>query len=217
LSRNDQAPFTKSINGHSYAVTPRFEYRLQGLVVSLSETSSWTNITHAKAGDFFNTNDICVVWGKNATALNLRAFDFWSGDWTCYVQTRSTEAWNEFDQDALSNTHVLPSTSEVRSALSKVRIGDVIEATGLLVDYSTDGNPKRTTSTVRTDRGNGACEVMYVTEFKIVKRPNQKLVRASQISGVIALLSGLNCLLAFFVLPFVRREYADTENRSEAE
>ncbi len=205
LAERDLKTFTKSINGHTYSVSPKFRYRLRGLVVSLSETSSLTNITHAKAGDYFNTNDLCVIWGSNAKSLNLRDFDFWNGDWTCYVQTDSSEAWSAFDQDGLSNTHVLPSTPEIRRALARVRIGDQIEATGQLVDYSTDSGPLRTTSTVRTDRGNGACEVMYVEDFKILKRPNQKWFKTAQVSGALSLLSGLVALIAFFVLPFLRK------------
>lgn len=205
LNLSDASPFTTRLQGHRYNVTPRFAYQLRGIVVSLSETSSWKNITHAKAGDLFNTNDICVIWGSNAETLNLRDFDFWSGDWTCYVRTNSSEAWRAFDPNALSNTHVLPSTPEVRKALARVRVGDHIEATGRLVDYSTDGGPIRKSSVVRTDRENGACEVMYVSDFKILKRPNQVTYKLSRVSGALAALSCLIALAAFFILPFVRK------------
>ncbi|MGZ5479021.1 MAG: hypothetical protein ACXWGZ_05470, partial [Candidatus Aminicenantales bacterium] len=41
------------------------------------------------------------------------------------------------------------------------------------VSYGVKGAPyARRSSTLRTDRGNGACEVVYVTEFEILREAN---------------------------------------------
>jgi hypothetical protein len=39
------------------------------------------------------------------------------------------------------------------------------------VDYSTDGHPPRNTSLVRTDTGNGACEIIYAQSARFLARP----------------------------------------------
>ena len=55
----------------------------------------------------------------------------------------------------------------------KVRPGDQIYFKGYLVNYSQPANQFfRGTSTVRDDTGNGACETVFVTDFKILKRAN---------------------------------------------
>ena len=38
---------------------------------------------------------------------------------------------------------------------------------GKLVNYSHDGLPARKSSLVRSDTGNGACEILYVTGFEV--------------------------------------------------
>jgi hypothetical protein len=44
----------------------------------------------------------------------------------------------------------------------------------MLVDYSPKSNPRwvRRTSLNRKDTGNGACEVVFVEDFKIIKQGN---------------------------------------------
>ncbi len=59
-----------------------------------------------------------------------------------------------------------------------IRIGDQIRMRGLLVDYtvSSDGSEvfTRRTSLTRTDTGNGACEILYVTDVHVL-RPGNRL------------------------------------------
>ena len=62
---------------------------------------------------------------------------------------------------------------------------------GWLVSYGVKGAPyARGSSTVRNDRGNGACEVVYVTEFEILREANpvwRSLYRLSLVLGGLAL------------------------------
>jgi hypothetical protein len=54
-----------------------------------------------------------------------------------------------------------------------VRRGDQIRVRGWLASYERPGTPfRRGTSTTRDDRGNGACETVYVTEFEILRPGN---------------------------------------------
>jgi hypothetical protein len=50
-----------------------------------------------------------------------------------------------------------------------VRIGDQIRVHGWLAKYSNDQGFSRDTSITRDDRGNGACETIYVREFSILQ------------------------------------------------
>ena len=205
LAADQSLSFSENLNEHAYAITPRFSYHLTGLVVSLSDAMGWQNITHKSAGDFLNTHDLCVIWGTNAETLDLSKFTFTHGDWTCYVSTSDTAAWSQFKMDALANNHVLPSTPEIAAQFRSVRIGDQIEIDGRLVDYSIDGRPPRISSIVRTDTGNGACEIIYVTSFKFLARHHAPLYFLSHVATVTALASLLALLASVFVLPFMRR------------
>lgn len=189
-------------NGHHYDLRPKFRYRLQGVIVSMSDTSSWQNITHAGANDFINSNDLCVVWGENAASLDLQKFDFSNGDWTCYLYTKSREAFETFDMNALSNNHIVPSSNAVAKAVGRSRIGDHVEMDGYLVDYSIDGHDARHTSVSRDDTGNGACEVVYAETFRLLKRPNAFLHKTADVAKWLAVASFLVGFFAMFLMPF---------------
>lgn len=205
LKPGQETTLVVPLRGHQYSIKPRFNYRLTGLVVSMSDAMGWSNITHKANGDFLNTHDLCVVWGANAETLDLSRFHFSHGDWTCYVETSSSEEWAKFKMDGLSNNHVLPSTPEIEALFRDVRIGDEIEVEGLLVDYSVDGRGSRTTSIVRTDTGNGACEIIYVTGFRFLARHHETLYRLSRLAMNVGVFSLMLLGFALFVLPFLRR------------
>ncbi len=203
LAEGEDTTLITEIEGHHYSIKPRFHYHLTGMVVETSDAMGWKNITHKAVGDYLNTNDLCVVWGANAETLDLSKFTFSHGDWTCYVSTKSGEAWAQFKMDALSNNHVLPTTPELARTFASVRIGDQVEINGDLVDYSTDGQPPRQTSTVRTDTGNGACEIIYVTDFRFLKRHHEFLYRLAHLALDLMVLSLVVLGTALFILPFL--------------
>jgi hypothetical protein len=165
-------PFDVEVKGHRYQIQPVFDYELWGLIVEDHNSFSWIDTSHQQWGDFLNTKDICVIWGKNVTNPYLKDFKFSHGDWTCYVKTSSSEAWSTFKLDQLSNNHLLPGNSGIESEIKSARIGDEIHLKGQLVNYSINHGPQRRTSIKRDDKENGACEIIYVNDFQIVNRHN---------------------------------------------
>ena len=69
-----------------------------------------------------------------------------------------------------SNNHLVPSDSKIRSKIKKIRTGDHIKIKGYLVSIDgldEDGNTFYWDSSIsRDDTGDGACEVIYVTDVK---------------------------------------------------
>ncbi|PIS10521.1 MAG: hypothetical protein COT73_08880 [Bdellovibrio sp. CG10_big_fil_rev_8_21_14_0_10_47_8] len=195
-----KAPFLAFVEGQRYRITPKAEYRLRGLVVATHD-SAFMDITHAAAKDFINTHDICVLWGDNATSPYLRDMKFTHGDWTCYFQTQSQEAWKSFSKSKISNNHLLPSNAEIEKVIASARIGDQIELAGSLVDYTMPEGGVRKTSLSRDDVENGACEIIYVTQAKILSRgsPFWYGVRTACQVAAAMVIAGL--LFSVFILP----------------
>ncbi len=79
------------------------------------------------------------LWSTRASDLDLR-----------YIATHS------------ANVHLLPATDNLRRALEALDAGDRVRLRGLLVDVVRKGGARIRTSTVRTDTGAGACEVLWV-------------------------------------------------------
>jgi hypothetical protein len=166
-------PFDVTRKGITYTVTPLFNYELWGLVVSYHHSASFVDISHRQWKDFINTKDICVLWGRNVETGVYERMSFKNRDFTCFYRYPDAETGRLFTENALSNNHILPADPLVADAVIKARTGDQVHFKGWLVSYGIKGTPyARRSSTVRTDRGNGACEVVYVTEFQILRAAN---------------------------------------------
>lgn len=187
---------TKEISGEVYRIQPRFSYRISGLVVEEHDSQSWLDISHASWRDHLNTRDLCLLWGANAKSSYLSQWHFSHGDWTCFVETRSAAAWAAFNQDQISNNHILPASAEIAEAIENIQIGDQIELIGRLANYNINGGPSRSSSVVRTDRGNGACEVIYVTGVSVLKR-NARAWRICRLLGKFLIVAGIIAMFGF--------------------
>jgi hypothetical protein len=61
----------------------------------------------------------------------------------------------------------------VAATIMRARKGDQVHLKGWLVSYGQKGTPyRRMTSTTRNDRGNGACETIFINEFEILREAN---------------------------------------------
>lgn len=190
-------PFQATVNKNTYTVEPKFEYEIYGLVVSYNLHDGEFG-AHRRWGDHINVADICVVWQDTAFSEHLTELDFWNGEFTCNVKTYSDEAWATFKWNQLSNNHLITDSAVVRDQIGKVAIGDQIKISGWLASYTYPNGGTRGTSTTREDTGNGACETIYVNDFRILSHytsPWRWLMYGSL--GVLAI-----CIIIYFRQPF---------------
>lgn len=61
-----------------------------------------------------------------------------------------------------TNMHLIPADDTVRQALDRMRVGEIIELDGYLVQVKAADGWSWRSSLSRTDRGAGACELMWV-------------------------------------------------------
>jgi hypothetical protein len=82
----------------------------------------------------------------------------------CYRPKRSDFAIPMADVNAQSaNMHLIPASPEVERSLRAVDEGDIIELRGYLVEVTAADGWHWRSSLTRTDSGQGACELMWVT------------------------------------------------------
>jgi hypothetical protein len=163
----ERAPFEFEYRGHRVRVRPVAEYELRGVVVSSNDITSIADIYHDKTS--VDTKDLCVVWGSNLESGQLARVEFESGPWTCYYRYPDGV---RFRGSEISNNHLVTDRDDLRAALDDIRVGDQIRVRGALVDYQLDDWDDfwRRTSRVRTDAGNGACEVFFFDEIEVLER-----------------------------------------------
>lgn len=165
----DKSAFTTTYNDAAFEIIPQYNYELYGLVVSYrlhDSESGW--MLHALNEDHINVADYCVVWGQSANPAILQDFNFSNGQFTCQYSTRSHEAWQAFNNNQLSNNHLLAIDEAIRDRIDEINIGDQIHIKGWLSHYKNPAGFERGTSTTRTDSGNGACETILVNEINII-------------------------------------------------
>lgn len=161
-------PFTAKVNEKVYEIYPQYDYAISGLVVSYRHHDG-DAMLHRAWNDHLNMADVCVVWGKNTTDIDLNDFEFRNAQFTCFIQAHDPVNWQSFDMTQISNNHLISDNPLVREKIQDLRIGDQIHIQGWLASYGQDGRINRGTSTVRTDMGNGACETIYVKHFQVLQ------------------------------------------------
>jgi hypothetical protein len=98
----------------------------------------------------------------------------------------------------LSNNHLISGDDFIRRQVRKIRIGDQVRVRGYLAGYSSPGVGKRGTSTTRTDTGDGACETIFVEQFRILE-PATSPWRISMWLSLVVMVVGL---IAHFRRPY---------------
>lgn len=190
-----------SVDGIAYRIQPRYSYDMSALVVSLHDSDTWWDYAHKSWNDNINLMDLCVVWGESAKNGAYQGISFSNNQWECHWSTRSQKAWQAFDQTEVANNHMVTDDPAVAKALRAVRIGDQIRVQGYLVDYTTYVNGremgKRISSEVRTDTGNGACEVLYIESLELLDSAGRRWRIGLNIALAILALS----VIAWMFLP----------------
>lgn len=201
--------FTTRVNDESYLVRPRFDYELNGVIVSYHNADDFSDIWHHRSWkDFINLRDLCVVWGDNIESGVYLDMGFHNDSWSCWFSWPTREVGRRFSKTQLSNNHLLIDDEAIKARLMASEPGDQIRLRGMLAEYS---NPSsgffRSTSTTRTDTGNGACETIYLTDFEIVRKANPELRWYYAIAKWTAILSLAGIAILFVLAPF-RSRYA---------
>jgi len=189
-------PFQVTRKKVTYIVTPLFHYELAGLVVSQHRSDSLLDISHRRWRDHLNIKDLCVVWGRNIRSGVYREMKFWNRDFTCMCRFPDGDIAALFSGSHLSNNHILCADDKMSRRILNTRPGDQVYFKGYLASYSQPANQFfRGSSTVRDDTGNGACETVFVTEFRVLKRAN----RGWRAVKPLALLGGAAFLVALLL------------------
>ncbi len=196
-----QRAFTTIIKGYTYTLTPKATYDISGLVVSQHSGDALLNMYHK--ADPGNIKDVCVVWGEDITNGSYRKVSFSSEEFTCYYGWSGVVS-PPFNPEKVSNNHLIPANNDIDAQIRAIHIGDQIRMKGLLVDYKvTKGGQDiftRRTSLTRKDTGNGACEILYVTDLSVVVTGNHLQADA----GRYVWYTSLGLFVALGVVWFVR-------------
>jgi hypothetical protein len=115
--------------------------------------------------------DIALGWGAMSDSRVLAHFEVSQGERFFYWRTEHAPVPRATIERYTTNVHAIPATPEIERRLRMVRAHDVVHLSGLLVNaYRPADGYRWKTSIVRDDTGDGACEIVYITDLEIAPR-----------------------------------------------
>lgn len=155
--------------GYDTTVLYKYTYDIEGLVVHTKDYIS------LKFDDTLSPRDFAIAWG-NVAALNKDIDFHWSQtNRFAYCRVDSATDMGRIGGDKaldrqLSNNHIISANDDVKRKIWLVKRGDHIRMKGYLVTVTAKNDKGESfywnSSTSRTDTGDGACEVIYVTDIE---------------------------------------------------
>ena len=123
---------------------------------------------HFDAGVDLATVDLGVGWGPLSDSAIIDQLQFSQMGRFFYWQPRRADFPLSFATliSHLTQMHIIPATSDIESKLKRVRPGQIVTASGYLVDVRSSGGFVWNTSLTRHFTGDGACEVFWVEQLK---------------------------------------------------
>ena len=108
--------------------------------------------------------DFALGWGRMADPDIASQFSIrQSGRWYYWRTDRLPIPRREVETSS-ANMHLIPATDRVREALDRTDTGSTLRLRGFLVEARGEDGWHWRSSMTREDTGNGACEVILVTE-----------------------------------------------------
>jgi len=143
--------------------TVKAKYKLSGVLVS---TQSYRTGFMDKLAPY----DFATCWGKTPEMFPYLKFKQFARFCKFNYKMDAPVDLN-YVLFHMSNNHMIPSTLNIRRALKVAKKKELVEIEGYLVYVTATtknkGTVKWNSSTSRTDKGNGACEIIYVTRLRL--------------------------------------------------
>lgn len=137
-------------------LTPLARFEVDGIVVGVERY--WLD-----GGARYSPVDIGLAWGLAAEPDMFRVLNYSQSGRFLWWRTAGPLPITQEELDAsIANIHTLPASGAVRRQLTRLDPGDRVLLEGWLVSLNAPGGYVWRSSLVRTDTGNGACELMFV-------------------------------------------------------
>lgn len=150
------------IHHGAWTLIPRAHYDIKGRVLAhVRYTDDWWKD--------LAPIDVSLGWKDMSDNATLDSLTFNEHDRRLYIDEPKGAGYTDYYwmMTEASNNHLIPDDSNVESQLRAIRVGNVVELEGELVDVIEPDGSIEHTSMVRNDDGDNACEILLVRRVKI--------------------------------------------------
>lgn len=168
VQKNAEGYVIKYISGTPISISYVASYHIYGAVISTYDYYEY-NLQNT-----LSPIDVALAWGKMADPENYSKIQWQSkSNRFLYHRIIDNSLLNDMTKSYIdlhfSNNHLIASSEEIKKLIKQIKVGDYISIEGYLVNvtYKKDNNYTYywNSSTNRYDDGDGACEVIYVTNI----------------------------------------------------
>lgn len=174
LQESIQDPKTFSYKG--YEITELARFRADAVVLSKAAYSA----TSSEHRGVLAPYDFAIGWGPMSNPRVLQNFSYFQKNRFFYYATYQdfSQESDRLNADAhIANVHLIPASEDIASALGKIEPRDIVLLEGSLIEVQLKGQSVWKSSLSRTDVGDGACELLFVTRVAWTTQPaDTKLV-----------------------------------------
>ena len=164
-------PRTFQVKGYELHELARF--RANAVLLSKAAYNSAGGDEHRRA---LSPYDFAIGWGPMSNPAVLKNFTYYQRNrfffYAAFVDfldqtTRLHTDWH------VANVHLIPASEAVAEALSQVQPRDLVSLEGSLVEVKLHQQTVWKSSLSRTDTGDGACELLFLTNLSWTSHPRQ--------------------------------------------
>jgi hypothetical protein len=151
-----------TIRHGAWKLIPRAHYDIKGRVLQhVTYTDDWWKD--------LAPIDVSLGWQDMSDNATLAGFAFNEHDRTLYTEEPHGPGYTDYYwmMTETSNNHLIPEDAAIEEQLRAIRVGNVVELEGELVDVIEPDGTVEHTSMVRNDDGDHACEILLVRRVKI--------------------------------------------------
>lgn len=144
-----------------YIITRRAEFEIRARVLS-------TERYYLRREADLSPLDLALGWGPMSDQAVLDQMTIsQSGRWYRTRYDYPAPIPEQLLISHSSNMHMIPANSSIERRLKKLRVGEIVELQGYLVDVDHPSGWHWRTSLSRNDTGSGACELVYVESMRV--------------------------------------------------
>jgi len=151
------------LGGRNVFMTPLASYDIAGVLVSKKAYG-------LRPMDRLSPWDYAIGWGYVDQMLPWLKFSH-SSRYISFRYKPGSLIDGQYVQSHISNNHLIPASENIRRALRLGKKGMPVRLEGHLVNLQVQKGSRIVytwgSSTTRDDRGNGACELIYVTRLRL--------------------------------------------------
>jgi hypothetical protein len=159
-----QEPILINVKKIELKITPVAVYKIAALVVG---TESYSYGWNAKISPI----DLALAWGNLADPESQKYVSYSQDNrWVSFNIKKNSPFDVAYVTSHASNHHIIPATQNIWYAVKTIKKKKKVLLEGFLVNITGSYDGKTVwwnTSLSRTDTGNGACEILYVTKARI--------------------------------------------------